>query len=167
MLLTRYSTGVGEAWQKAAVRQTHFYTQRLPSARAGVAEHQNVRNPPLNPDSAVKPKISEARRNPEAAKASGSEVAKSFCAHARRCYEALHPLPVLSIDVSSVAKPIVFAAQGLRLALSVDRNCRIRVELSQPHLFEDIFEFGDQCRFDLQNLPDVLIQGRAVGRIDV
>src|SRR5262245_49335264 len=59
----------------------------------------------LNPDSAVKPNLARGRRNPGAAKASDCEVAKSFCALARRCYEALHPLRALSIDVSSEAKP--------------------------------------------------------------
>src|SRR5262245_50604085 len=58
----------------------------------------------FNPNSAVKPKISGARRNPEAATASDCEVAKSFCTLAHRCYEALHSVPALLIDVSSEAE---------------------------------------------------------------
>jgi hypothetical protein len=42
----------------------------------------------MNPDSAVKPKMLEARCNPGAAKASDCEISKLFCALARRCYEA-------------------------------------------------------------------------------
>jgi hypothetical protein len=42
----------------------------------------------INPYSAVKPKMPEARCNPRAVKASGCEISKSFCALARRCYEA-------------------------------------------------------------------------------
>ena len=77
----------------------------------------------LNPDSA------EARWNPGAAKASDCEVSKSFCAFARRCYEARHPLEAPLIDVCSEAEP---PAEGLRLALFVDRNCGIRAQRAVP-----------------------------------
>src|SRR5215510_7152804 len=58
----------------------------------------------FDPDSTAKPKMPRARPNPGAAKASDCEVSKSFCAIARRCYEALHPLPALLIDVRSEAE---------------------------------------------------------------
>ena len=50
------------------------------------------------------PQLSEARWNPGAAKASDCEVSKSFCAFARRCYEARHPLEAPLIDVCSEAE---------------------------------------------------------------
>jgi hypothetical protein len=53
---------------------------------------------------------------------------KSFGALARRCCEAQHLFQSTLIDVCSAAKIIHFAAEGLRLALSVDRNCGIRVQ---------------------------------------
>jgi hypothetical protein len=46
----------------------------------------------------------EARWNPEAAKASDCEGSKSFCAVARRYYEAQHPLEAPLIDVYSEAE---------------------------------------------------------------
>src|SRR5262245_39178122 len=52
------------------------------------------------PDSA----LPEARWNPGAAKASDCEVSKSFCALARRCYEARHSLEAALIDVCSEAE---------------------------------------------------------------
>jgi hypothetical protein len=39
-----------------------------------------------------------------------------------------HSLEALLIDVSSEAETIDFAAEGLGFALSVNRNCRIRVK---------------------------------------
>ncbi len=50
------------------------------------------------------PQLPEARWNPGAAKASDCEVSKSFCAFARRCYEARHPLEAPLIDVCSEAE---------------------------------------------------------------
>src|SRR5262245_63149036 len=50
----------------------------------------------FGPDSAVKPNLPRAKRNPEAAKASDCEVAKLFCALARRCHE--HSIPPNTVD---------------------------------------------------------------------
>jgi hypothetical protein len=82
----------------------------------------------LNPDSAVQLKRMGARCDPGAAKASDPAVLKSFWALARRCDQAQYPLAAAPIDVCSEAQPHRLAAQGLRLALPVDRNCGIRVE---------------------------------------
>ena len=50
------------------------------------------------------PQLPEARWNPGAAKASDCEVSKSFCAFARRCYEARHSLEAPLINVCSEAE---------------------------------------------------------------
>ena len=50
------------------------------------------------------PQLPEARWNPGAAKASDCEVSKSFCAFARRCYEARHPLEAPLLNVCSEAE---------------------------------------------------------------
>jgi hypothetical protein len=70
----------------------------------------------------------EARRGPGAAKASDSEVAKSFYVSQAIAIK----LNILSQHRRSMSakrnKPIDFAAEGLRLAFPVDRNCGIRVK---------------------------------------
>src|SRR5262245_26678120 len=58
----------------------------------------------------------EARWNPGAAKASDCEVSKSFCALARRCDEARHPIEAPLIDVCSEAETHRLAAEELHLA---------------------------------------------------
>src|SRR5262245_18334844 len=62
------------------------------------------------------PQLPEARWNPGAAKASDCEVSKSFCALARRCYEARHPLEAPLMMSAQREKPVDFAAEGLHLA---------------------------------------------------
>jgi hypothetical protein len=83
---------------------------------------------PLNSDSAVQLKTQEARCSPGAAKASDLEVSKSF---------ALSQVVAIKLNIPSQhrrsmsakrGKPIDFAAEGLRLALPVDRNCGIRAK---------------------------------------
>ena len=69
-----------------------------------------------------KSKIPEARWNPGAAKASDCGVSQPCCALVRRGDEVKHSLeaPLMS---ARRQKPIDFAAEGLRLAFSVNRNC--------------------------------------------
>ena len=55
----------------------------------------------MKPDSAVKSKMPEARRNPGAAQASECEVSKSLCALAGRYDEVQHSLEALLINVWS------------------------------------------------------------------
>src|SRR5262245_1567956 len=76
------------------------------------------------PDSAVP----EARWNPGATKASDCEVSKSFCALARRRYEARHPLEAPLIDVCSGAETHRLCCGRVAPRVFVNRNCGIRVK---------------------------------------
>src|SRR5262245_13908103 len=78
---------------------------RAGSSRAPGTKINDLAPVRFSPDSAVKPKMPEARCNPGAAKASDCEISKSFCALPRRCYEARHPLEAPLIDVCSEANP--------------------------------------------------------------
>src|SRR5262245_74103 len=89
------------------------------------------------PDSAVP----EARWNPGATKASDCEVSKSFCALARRCYEARHPLEAPLIDVCSEAETHRLCCGRVAPRVFVSRNCKIRVQCSRFKRFKLFSDF--------------------------
>src|SRR5262245_42541230 len=72
--------------------------------------------------------MTKARCNPGAAKAADCEISKSFCALARRCYEARHSLEAPLIDVCSEAETHRFRCGRVVPRVSVDPNCGIRAE---------------------------------------
>src|SRR5262245_39450609 len=73
------------------------------------------------------PQLPEARWNPGAAKASDCEVSKSFCALARRSYEARHPLEAPLIDVCSESEAHQTCCRRVAPRVFANRNCGIRV----------------------------------------
>src|SRR5262245_46979240 len=74
------------------------------------------------------PQLPEARWNPGAAKASDSEVSRSFCAFARGCDETRHPIEEPLIDVCSEAATHRLCCGRVAPRVFVNRNCGIRAQ---------------------------------------
>src|SRR5262249_23733533 len=133
-------TGLEESRATAAVDSLRpIRPSKNESRRSESFPRTNPSEIALISDSAVKPNLPRARRNPGAAKASDCEVAKLFWALARRCHEvSILPSTAdrcllrgrLNIRNPYIRNPSTLPAQGLRFALSVARNYGIRGDSS-------------------------------------
>src|SRR5262245_1218899 len=101
------------------------------------------------------PQLPEARWNPGAAKASDSEVSRSFCAFARGCDETRYPLEAPLIDVCSEAATHRLCCGRVASRVFVNRNCGIRVELSLAANSANKKGQTNVCPFEIRSLRSV------------